>query len=263
MKIIDFHTHPYLEQVENLCMYKENFQLSTEEVKEDLISAGIHKICGSVLTRYPYNHEVGFSQISELNQKAIILKDIYGEFYEPGFHIHPAFVTESLETIEFMHANGYKLIGEIVPYMQGWRELYLDYGSKELMEILELAGEYEMIFSFHNMPQWQDQTEKMLKENPKVTFVAAHPGEKEVFLKHIEFMKKYDNLHLDISGTGLFRYGMLREGIRQVGDEKILFGTDYPIVNPRMYVQAVYQEHISENSKEKIFSKNAERILGR
>ena len=64
------------------------------------------------------------------------------------------------------------------------------------------------------------------------------------------------------TSTGMFRYGMLREGIRQLGDERFLFGTDYPIVNPGMYVQAVYQEHISEKSKENIFYKNTMRILG-
>ena len=262
MKIIDFHTHPYLEQTENLCLYQEAFQLSPKEAKEDLEKAGIHKICGSVLTRKPYNHELGLSQILELNQKALLLKKFYGEFYEPGFHIHPAFIKESLETLEFMHKNGYKLIGEIVPYMQGWREANFDYGCKELRDILELAGEYNMVFSYHTMPQWQEQMQKMIAENPRVTFVAAHPGEKEVFMKHLECLSKYDNAYLDLSGTGMFRYGMLREGIRQVGDEKFLFGTDYPIVNPGMYVQAVYQEHISEESKENIFYKNAVRILG-
>jgi len=81
-------------------------------------------------------------------------------------------------------------------------------------------------------------------------------------MKHLEILKKYDNAYLDLSGTGIFRYGMLREGIRQVGDEKFLFGTDYPIINPGMYVQAVCFEHISDKSRENIFYKNAERILG-
>ena len=92
--------------------------------------------------------------------------------------------------------------------------------------------------------------------------MAAHPGQKADFLLHLERLEKYENAYLDISGTGLFRYGMLREGIRRVGAEKFLFGTDYPITNPGMYVQAVYYEHISEGDREKIFCSNAERILG-
>ena len=40
-----------------------------------------------------------------------------------------------------------------------------------------------------------------------------------------------------------------------------LFGTDYPITNPHMYVQAVEFEHISEEAKDMIFYKNAEILL--
>ena len=167
----------------------------------------------------------------------------------------------ALETLEFMHKNGYRLIGEIVPYFHAWDSMGMNYGSKGLMEILELAGEYNMIFSYHTMPEWQEQMEHMIAQNPKVTFVAAHPGEYENYKRHLECLKKYDNAYLDISGNGLYRYGMLREGIRQAGDEKLLFGTDYPITNPGMYVEAVCFEHISEESREKIFFRNAQRII--
>ena len=101
----------------------------------------------------------------------------------------------------------------------------------------------------------------MIAQNPQVTFVAAHPGQREDFLKHLERLKKYENAYLDLSGTGLFRYGMLRYGIETVGASKFLFGTDYPIVNPGMYVEAVRFEHISEKDREMIFSENAKRLL--
>lgn len=261
-KIIDFHIHPYLEQAENYCMYIDDFKLSPEEAAEDLRKAGISKVCGSVISRTPFDKAKGFSYIKELNDKALEVKAFYGDFYEPGFHVHPLYVKESLETLEFMHKNGYRLIGELVPYMHGWREAGLDFSSKEFMEILALAGEYGMILSYHTMLEWQEQMETMIAQNPKVTFVAAHPGQKAEYMIHLERLKKYDNAYLDLSGTGLFRYGMVREGIRQVGAEKFLFGTDYPITNPGMYVEAVRFEHISEADRELIFYKNAERLLG-
>lgn len=40
------------------------------------------------------------------------------------------------------------------------------------------------------------------------------------------------------------------------------FLNHYPICNPRMYVQAVYQEPLSTEDRENILHKNAERILG-
>ena len=85
------------------------------------------------------------------------------------------------------------------------------------------------------------------------------------FLKeslHVERMKKFPNLNLDISGTGLFRYGLLAALAQTVGSDRVLFGTDYPICNPGMYVQAVLGEHIPDEDKEKILFGNARRILG-
>ena len=103
--------------------------------------------------------------------------------------------------------------------------------------------------------------EAMIAENPAVTFVAAHPGEREHFLKHLQRLEKYENAYLDLSGTGLFRYGLVREGIRRAGAGKFLFGTDYPITNPGMYVHAVLGEHIGEEDRRLIFSGNAKRLL--
>ena len=79
---------------------------------------------------------------------------------------------------------------------------------------------------------------------------------------HVGRMKKFPNLYLDISGTGLFRYGLLASSVKTVGSERILFGTDYPICNPRMYVQAVLGEHVTDKEKENILYGNAKRLLG-
>ena len=50
-------------------------------------------------------------------------------------------------------------------------------------------------------------------------------------------MKKCDNVHIDLSGSGLHRYGVVKYLVDNVGSERILFGTDYPISNLSMYVK--------------------------
>ena len=260
-QITDFHVHPYLSAVDNLCFYQEDFFLTPEQSKNDLLDAGITHICGSVIRQEAFIPAKGFSQIAVLNNTALTIWKKFSSFYTPGFQIHPAFIQESLEVLEFMHQNGFRLIGELVPYRHGWAEYGLDYASQQLDEILTLAEKYQMILSYHTMPDQQVQMETMISRHPHLTFVPAHPGEKEIYTKHLEQMKKYPNVYLDLSGTGLFRYGMLREGIRQVGAERFLFGTDYPITNPSMYVQAVLGEHISEYDRRLIFYENAQRLL--
>ena len=260
-EIIDFHIHPYLSEADNLCFYQEGFFLSPEQARADLEAAGITHVCGSVIRQEAFDPQKGFSQIAALNDAALEIRKQFGSFYTPGFQIHPAFVRESMEVLTFMHENGFRLIGELVPYRHGWAEYGLDYGSRQLDEILSLAEEYHMVLSYHTMTEQQEQMEAMISRHPRLIFVPAHPGEKEYYEKHLDRMKRYSNVYLDLSGTGLFRYGMLREGIRQVGAERFLFGTDYPITNPQMYVHAVLGEHICDRDRELIFHENARRIF--
>ncbi|MBD5081473.1 MAG: amidohydrolase [Ruminococcaceae bacterium] len=253
--VIDFHTHPYLSQEEFYCFYPDQFNPSPTQCMEDIKKSGISHICGSVILKKKY--EGGFDYIRSCNDRAYELKKIMGGFYTPGFHIHPGFVKESLEEIELRHKQGFGLIGELVPYMHGWS----DYSRKDLGELLEAAEHYHMAVSFHTIEQEPGEISKMIENHPNVTFIAAHPGDKEQYLLHLERIKKYDNIYLDLSGTGIFRYGLIAHGVKTVGSERLIFGTDYPICNPRMYVQAVYQEPISEEDMENIFYRNAQRII--
>ena len=60
----------------------------------------------------------------------------------------------------------------------------------------------------------------------------------------------------------MFRYGMLRRAIDLAGVEKILYGSDYPTCNSAMYLGGILlDELITEEEKEYILYKNAERIL--
>lgn len=256
--VIDFHTHPYLSGEEFFNFYPECFTPSPEQCRQDLEQAGISMICGSVLLKRPYSRQEGFAYIRQCNQRTMRLKEIFGGFYVPGFHVHPDFVEQSIAEIEEMHARGVRLIGELVPYLHGWS----DYANENLSKILDAAGKRRMVVSFHTMPEEQEAMTRMVLDHPDVTFVAAHPGDKAVYLKQLERMERCENLYLDLSGTGIFRYGAVAYGAGRVGSHRLLFGTDYPICNPRMYVQALYQEPISPEDRENIMHKNARRLLG-
>lgn len=253
-KIIDFHMHPFSGSMENLCHYKDGFDKDSKESRRYMEKAEIGHICGSVLDGcWP---EMDFKHVRRLNQSALKLWELYGGFYTPGIHIHPGFVRESCEEVRIMAEKGVKLIGELVPYLHGWSNRE----DEGLMEILAAVKNYDMVVSYHSEPDFH--MEKMIEAYPEISFVAAHPGEKPRVEQHIEDMKKYENLYLDLSGTGLHRFGVVKYLIDRVGADRILFGTDYPICNPGMYVAAVRMEEISEQEREKIFHENAEKLLG-
>lgn len=254
-QIIDFHTHPYLSLEEFYCFYPDAFEPSAAQCMEDAKRAGIAHICGSVILNQKFNG--GFDYIKDCNNRAFELKKILCDYYTAGFHIHPDFVRESIAEIELRVKQGFGLIGELVPYMHGWS----DYSNKNLSELLDAAEHYHLPVSFHTVSREQRETDKMIEAHPNVTFIAAHPGDKEQFLSHLERIKKHGNYYLDLSGTGIFRYGLIAHAVREVGSEHLIFGTDYPICNPRMYVQAVLHEPISEADMENILYKNAAKIL--
>ena len=257
-EIIDFHTHPFVNSKNNICLHAEYCNMSIDGTKKTFESLGISRICGSVLNwgAADGTYANAWEQIADENQTALKLRDYYGGFYVPGFHVHPDYVEKSIEEIHRMHGLGVNLIGELCPYRYGWS----DYSCDGFSEILDEAEKYGMTVSFHSMGD--DEMDKMVKSHPKVTFIAAHPGEYPSFMRHLERMKMSDNYYLDLSGTGIFRHGMLRHAIDKFGAERFLFGSDYPICNPAVYVGGVLMDGlITDREKELIFSKNAKRLL--
>ncbi len=254
--IIDFHTHPFLTKEQNICSHTKHCDMSAENTVEVFQKLGITTICGSVISRTTGDKSV-WEKIRTNNDTALKLQGMYNGFYIPGFSIHPAYLEESVAEIERMHQKGIRLIGELVPYMDGWS----DYSTEAFSVLLDEAGKRNMIVSFHSMGE--DEMDHMVKNHPDVIFVAAHPGEYHSFLRHVERMKFSENYYLDLSGYGIFRYGMLRHAIDAFGADRILFGSDYPTCNPGMYVGGVLFDHlVTDREKEQIFSENAKKLLG-
>lgn len=252
-EIIDFHTHPFLDPASNICAYPG---VGMEESVSYLKGMGVSRICGSVICKTGEDMSP-WETIRECNRQALVLRERYGGFYIPGFHVHPDYVTESCEEIEKMHALGLRLIGELVPYAHGW----LDYSCKAFDPILDTASQYGMVVSFHSVDD--DNMDAMVRKHPDTLFVAAHPNEKPGYLRHLERMKLSENYYLDLSGTGLFRHRMLRHGIDTHGAHRFLFGSDYPVCNPAMFIGGVALDSLlTEAEKQQIFSGNAKRLLG-
>ncbi len=252
MKIIDFHIHPFISSADYLSWYPEVFPApDLNMLLEDMNAADITHFCGTVISQKTGD----YSRIISDNDKAYEIRKAVGERYLPGIHVHPDYVKESISEIERAASKGIKLIGELVPYHHGWH----DYACEGFHEILCAAAQYHMTVSLHTMDLKQMHT--MALRHKGTNFVFAHPGTPEVLSEHIAVMKSCPNVYLDLSGGGLHRFGILQKLCSEVGAERILFGTDYPLCNPKMYVNAVLGEHISDQEKEMILGLNAARLL--
>lgn len=250
--IIDFHIHPWLEDVNNYCFFKDLCPMSPADGRRRLEQAGITVACGSVI-----GNVACWDDIVRLNNVALQVRENWEDFYIPGFHIHPDYVEQSVAEIRRMAAEGVRLVGELVPYIHGW-----DMGHPGLIPILEAAAEHNMIISFHSTDVTDEMIEPLLERFPQIPFVAAHPVDKEKTQRHIGRMQRHDNYWLDLSGAGVGRMGLLPWTMKQVGYKRILFGTDFPACPPEIYVAAVAQDPmLTEKEKQAVFSGNAKRIL--
>ncbi len=254
--IIDFHTHPFVDGNTNICSHKNYCNMTADSTFDNLKALGVVKICGSII-KLPFDKNADtWQQLKNANDIALDLKEKYGDFYEVGFHVHPNYVKESIAEIERMSKLGVKIVGELVPYLHGWS----DYSCKAFGEIIEAATHYNMLISFHSMDN--DQMDKMVSEHKDALFVAAHPGEYDDFMRHLARMKMSENYYLDLSGYGIFRHGMLRRGIDEMGVERFLFGSDYPTCNPAMYIGGVADDFtLTAEEKQAVLYDNAARLL--
>ena len=251
-EIIDFHTHPFIEEIDNINRYTANAPMSTESFAKDLTECGISRFAGSVICRRPDY----LTAMLDANTHALKLRDIYGGRYIPGIMVDANHVEESKAAIDTARKEGIRLIGELIPTGMGWN--FTDEGFRE---ILDYARSGEFVISMHSNEDVENM-EMVAKDFPELSFVFAHPGEQKRLTKHISAMKQHKNIYLDLSGTGLFRYGMLKHLVDEVGADRILFGTDHPVCNPAMYVAGVMLEKLTDNEKALIFAQNAKRLLG-
>lgn len=255
-KIIDFHTHPFGNNDYNICTYRNDVAVNSEMTRDYMAGLGVSHICGSVVYNARRAH-MTWEEVAHLNGEALKLADSWKGFYVPGFHIHPDYPKESIAEMKRMHGLGVNLIGELVPYFCGWSE---DYDTKGLDEILDCALELNMIFNFHTMNE--DAIDRMVEKHPKNIFVAAHPGEADSVARHFQRMEKCESYYLDLSGTGIFRMGMLACGVKKFDAERFIFGSDFPVCNTAVYVGGVGMDSLlTDNDKEKIFFENADRLL--
>ena len=254
-RIVDAHCHPINDNLERSKLNAYGSPDNTADFFPDMRTYGMDFCVGSVIR--PEKDPESFTPFAETNAAGFELEQKFPDFYQTGIRINPLFVKESIAELEKYHKLGVTWIGELVPYISGYNSI----SSPEILEIFAVARDLGMTVNIHS-PGTED-LDNLMKNLPDLNVVAAHPGERPMVLERTELMKRHKNLYWDLSGTGLFRWGMLRYLVENCGAEKLLFGTDFPICNISMQVYGVLSEKISEDAKAAIFSGNYDRLSGR
>lgn len=95
---------------------------------------------------------------------------------------------------------------------------------------------------------------------PEAKLIMAHTGGNAYLA--VKRVRPYPNVSIDISGS-LLRSGTLEYTVRHLGSDRIVFGSDFPYVPHILCAGKVEEADLDEETKEKIWYKNALRIYDR
>jgi len=278
LKTIDFHTHVFPPLIrENRSRFftgepafKALYEsprsrlITTEELLQNMDEEGIDR---SVVFGFPWTHPELFKAHNDY-----IIESV-GRFPEriTGFCCFSPLSPQGLKEAQRCLDSGLSGVGELALYHSGLSPEV----QESLGEIMSLCARLEAPVLLHT--------------NEPVGH--AYPGKTPMHLSEIyRFIKRYPSNRIVLAhwGGGLFFYGLMKKEVEEVfrnvwfdtaaspylykpevyrvaadivGPDKILFGSDYPLLSPKRYFQEMGSAGISEEAIRKIRGRNAARLL--
>jgi predicted TIM-barrel fold metal-dependent hydrolase len=163
----------------------------------------------------------------------------------------------------------------------------IDLKGDKLKKVLQVAREYKLPLMFHTGYSYSAMRtlgrhsiskmisaktlERVAKENSDLTFIFSHMS--KPFFKDMEKVaKENENVYTDMSGLIASRHdrdeipqgvSAVRSFVENVGSNKLLFGTDFPVQTHEDSVYFVEEgmKGFKEKEKQEVYYNNARRIL--
>jgi uncharacterized protein len=104
--------------------------------------------------------------------------------------------------------------------------------------------------------------QKYLAKYPDVRFICAHSGGRyKGIVAAVNLAQQYRNMYLDTAGD-IYANGYIEYAVRSLGSEKILFGSDYGMMDQRNMLGVVLGADISTADRDNILYHNAANLFG-
>jgi predicted TIM-barrel fold metal-dependent hydrolase len=131
--------------------------------------------------------------------------------------------------------------------------------------IYEFANARGLAVLFHTGPEWQSLPKyiaEIAPHYPRANFVAGHAGNTPVErAQAIAAARTHPNVYLETCST--FRTpGVIEQLVAEAGADRVLFGSDTPLMDPRPQLGKIITAQISDEAKRQILGLNARRLLG-
>lgn len=276
--IIDFHTHifpPHIkknrkEYVENdpcfAVLYSDSKakMATAEELIQSMDKAGIEKsvVCNIGWTMHDYCVETNDYIIESVNK--------YPDRLIGFCSVQPLAEEAALNEIQRCAEAGIKGIGEMRPDVQ----LFNLMDTQMTEPFAELLQKNNMMLMLHcSEPVGHEYPGKgsvtpdfvysFIKEYPKLKIICAHWGGGLPFYALMPEVKKaLKNTWFDSAATEYLYEGAVYETTASlVGEDKILFGTDFPLIEQKKALKGLESLSLESSFFEKVTSKNALELL--
>jgi uncharacterized protein len=276
--IIDFHTHvvppgikerraEYLgrDACFSLLYAEPEAKLATAE--EVIASMDEHGIDKSVILNLGWvSHEL----CVETNDYILEAIARYPERLIGFCAIQPLAGDKALKELERCARNGAKGIGEMRPDVQGF-----DLKDGKIMKpIIEAVMKHDLIFLMHasepvGHPYFGKGTitpeviYPFIVDFPDLKIVCAHWGGGLPFYALMpEVEKVLSNVYFDTAATPfLYQPQIFKQVADIIGSDRILFGSDYPLLSPKRIINQIESTGLSQEDRAKILGGNAQRLL--
>ena len=185
--------------------------------------------------------------------------------------VQPQSFEAALNEIERCAKGGIKGVGEIRPDMQ-----LFDLRDEQLMQpLVDTLKRYNLIFLTHASepvghiyPGKGAVTPEMLypfiTNNPDLTIVCSHWGGGLPFYTLMPEVKSaMANAYFDTAASPLlYNHQVYEQVVQLVGADKIVFGSDYPLLEQSRVLKDIESCDLPEETKNLILAGNAQRLLG-
>ncbi|MBE9483187.1 MAG: amidohydrolase [Chloroflexi bacterium] len=277
--IIDFHTHVFPPQIKKnrskyidsdpcFAILYSNPKAKLATADELIASMDKDGVDISVIVNYGWTtHEL----CVEINDYILESVARYPQRLIGFCAVQPQSCEAAIAEIERCAKGGIRGVGEMRPDLQ-----LFDLMDKEVMEpFVEVMRKHKLILLTHSSEPvghiypgkgsvTPDILYPLITSFPDLTIVCAHWGGGLPFYALMPEVKQaMGNVFFDTAASPyLYSPQIYNQVIQLVGADKILFGSDYPLIAQGRYLKEINSLDLPEADKTLILSGNAQRLLG-
>jgi predicted TIM-barrel fold metal-dependent hydrolase len=147
---------------------------------------------------------------------------------------------------------GFNWVGELCNYAVPY-----DYTTKEFELLVEQVTKLNMVLDVHTK---LEEMHYVIQNFPRASIVFPHfDGESGPFPR-IELVAAHANTYIDTSGDRHDRVGLLEYAVKTLGEDRILFGSDFSLDCPATVTARIRSAFLTDQQKQKILSGTLEKI---